>query len=128
MEGVKILVVDDEKHIGLLLREFLEDKGFEVEIAMNGEETLKKISTFKPHLTLLDIRLPDTTGIDLLKKIKQISPETEVIMVTGVLDSEIGKDALNLGAADYITKPIDLNYLYTSVLAKAISILPDLDE
>jgi len=88
---------------------------------MNCKETLEQIEKFHPDNILLDICLPDGGGISLLKRIKQKYPDIIVIMVTGLIDKEIGLQSLELGAADYITKPIDLNYLETSVLAKAIS-------
>lgn len=118
---MKILVVDNEIEVINLLLEFLRRNKYPTEKAMNCKETLEQIEKFHPDIVLLDIYLPDGGGVGLLKIIKQKYPDIIVIMVTGLIDKEIGLQSLELGAADYITKPIDLNYLETSVLAKAIS-------
>ncbi len=117
----KILIVDDEPEIRYLVREFLLAQGYETETAGDLKEAEEKIENFRPFLVLLDIRLPDGYGIDFLKKIKPKYPEIEIIMVTGLSDREIALEAIENGATDYITKPIDLNYLSTSVMAKILS-------
>ncbi|MBO8151662.1 MAG: response regulator [Candidatus Marinimicrobia bacterium] len=116
----KILIVDDEIEIIELIKDFLAYKGFDVDYAQDEKGTYEKIKTFNPDIILLDIRLPDADGIDMLKKIKEKHPEIDVIMITGVTEKDIALKALDLGAADYITKPIDLNYLETSIIAKLI--------
>ena len=117
----KILIVDDEVDIVELLEDFLLAKGYEIEKAYRQSQALVKIRDFQPDIILLDIKLPDGDGVDFLKVIKSQMPQVEVIMITGLADKEIALEALKNGAADYICKPIDLNYLSTSVLSRVIS-------
>jgi len=119
----RILVVDDEIHVVRLLRKYLASKAYEVYTAVNGLEAIEKVKEVKPHVVLLDIIMPGMGGIDTLKEIKKINPKIAVIMVTAVIDEELAKRALQLGADDYITKPLDLNYIETSVMVKMIQLL-----
>jgi DNA-binding NtrC family response regulator len=119
----KILVVDDEIHVVRLLQEFLTSKGYEVYTAMNGAEALVKVKEMKPRIVLLDIMMPGMGGIDTLKEIKKIDPNIGVIMVTAIIDEDLANRAVKLGAYDYITKPINIDYLETCVAVKMIQIL-----
>jgi DNA-binding NtrC family response regulator len=119
----KILVVDDEIHVVRLIQEFLTMKGYEVYTAADGTEAIQKVQELKPHIVLLDMIMPGIGGIDTLKEIKKIDPDIAVIMVTAVNDEELAKRAVQLGAYDYITKPINIDYLETCVLVKMIQIL-----
>jgi YesN/AraC family two-component response regulator len=119
----RILVVDDEEHIVRLLKKFLTLKEYEVYTARNGAEALEKVKEHRPHIVLLDIIMPGMGGIEVLKEIKKISPKTAVIMVTAVIDEELAKRAMHLGADDYITKPFDLERIETTVLVKVIQLL-----
>lgn len=114
----KVLVADDDPLICSLLKDFLIKKGFHPIIAISGEEALKKVSEDKPIVVLLDINMPGMDGLMALKKIKEINEHIGIIMITGVGDEHIAKEAMNLGAFDYITKPVDLNYLETCLLTK----------
>ncbi|MBO8131064.1 MAG: response regulator [Candidatus Marinimicrobia bacterium] len=116
----KILVVDDELEIIELLKEFLKERGYQVDSAQSASETYEKITSFQPDIILLDIRLPDASGIDVLKKVKELNSKIDVIMVTGVIDKKTALKAMEMGASDYVVKPIDLEYLETSILAKLI--------
>jgi two-component system response regulator AtoC len=107
----RILVVDDEPSAVELLTEFLTAKNHTVISASNGEEALCKLKEERPHLIFLDVLMPKMNGLDVLKKIREIDKEVGVIMVTAVHEEEIGRQALKLGAFDFITKPIDLEYL-----------------
>ncbi len=117
----KILIVDDEHDIVELLEDLLLHKGYNVARAFSQAEAREQIKTFKPAIILLDIKLPDGDGVDFLKEIKVDHADIDVIMITGLADKEIALRALKNGAADYITKPIDLNYLTNSVLAKVVT-------
>ncbi|MBW2183662.1 MAG: response regulator [Deltaproteobacteria bacterium] len=77
---------------------------------------------FKPHVVLLDIMMPGMGGIDVLRGIRNINPEIGVIMTTAVTNEEIAKRAMKFGAYDYITKPLDLNYLETVLMVKMIDV------
>ncbi len=109
----RILVVDDEPEIRQMLAEYLQDKGFEVLEASAGREALQRISEFGPHIVLLDIAMPGMTGVETLKRIKALPQQTAVIMVSGIEDVETARQTLALGAADYVTKPVDFQYLDT---------------
>lgn len=117
----KILIIDDEHEIVELLEDLLLHKGYNVARAFSQAEAREQIENFKPAIILLDIKLPDGDGVDLLKEIKVDHANIDVIMITGLADKEIALRALKNGAADYITKPIDLNYLTNSVLAKVVT-------
>ena len=119
----RILVVDDEMEVCDALREFLSLKKYEVETALDGRTALKKVDDFKPHIVLLDIIMPGMGGVDVLKRIRNNHPEIGIIMTTAVVDEEIAKSMIRLGAYDYITKPIDLNHLETVIMVKMIDIM-----
>ncbi len=121
----KILVVDDEVEVVRLLKDFLTSKGYEVATALNGVEALAKVREMKPDIVLLDIIMPGMGGIDTLKEIKKIDPTIAVIMVTAVVDEELANRAVKLGAFDYITKPINIDYLETCVMVKMIYVLDE---
>jgi DNA-binding response OmpR family regulator len=114
----RVLVVDDEPDTVEILREFLVGKGYEVLSASDGEEALQKLKEERPHLILLDVRLPKMNGLDVLRKVREIDTEVGVIMVTAVNEVETGRQALQMGAFDYITKPLDLKYLERSLWYK----------
>jgi len=116
----KILVVDDEIEACNALKEFLEVKGYEVHTAQDGSSALDKVRELRPHLVLLDMIMPGMHGIEVLQEIKEIDSKIGVIMVTVVTDEAQAKKALQLGAYDYITKPVDLNYLDTVVMVKIL--------
>ncbi|MDE2180369.1 MAG: response regulator [candidate division NC10 bacterium] len=116
--AARVLVVDDEPVAVELLREFLLAKGYEVITAGDGEEALRKVKEERPHLILLDVRMPKMDGLEVLRQVKAIDQEVSVIMVTGTNEEEIGRQAMALGAFDYITKPVDLPYLEQSLWYK----------
>jgi len=119
----KILVVDDERHVVRLLKEFLSSKNYEVYTAMNGMEAIEKVKEVNPHIVFLDILMPGMGGLDCLKEIMKLNPKTAVVMLTAVIDEELALRALQLGADDYITKPVDLKYIETVVMVKMIQLL-----
>jgi signal transduction histidine kinase len=102
----KILLVDDEEGIRKVLAISLADEGYEVLTADNGEEALRLFSEAVPRLVLTDIKMPGMDGVELLQQIKELSPDTEVIMMTGHGDLELAIRSLQFEAADFITKPI----------------------
>ena len=118
----RVLVVDDEPEACRALKEFLVLKGYEVQTAPDGDLALQEVNAFKPHIVLLDMNMPGMDGVEVLKEIRKIDTSIGVIMVTVVSDHERAKSTLELGAFDYITKPVDLNYLETVVLVKAVDL------
>ncbi len=119
----KILVVDDEIEACNALKEFLDLKGYDVDTALDGPTAISKIKEDQPHIVLLDMNMPVMNGTEVLKEIKKIDPNIGVIMVTVVTDHDQAKETLKLGAYDYITKPVDLDYLETVVMVKILDFL-----
>ena len=119
----KILVVDDEIEVCNALKEFLSIKGYLALTAQNGKDALSIVNEKKPHIVLLDIIMPDMSGIEILEEIKKIAPRVGVVMITAVTDEALGNKALKLGADDFITKPVDLDYLETVLMVKIVDIL-----
>jgi DNA-binding response OmpR family regulator len=119
----RVLVVDDEPVAVELLHAFLADKGLEVLTASDGEEALRQVKEHRPHLILLDVRMPKLNGLEVLKRVREIDHEVGVIMVTAVNEEETGREALKMGAFDYITKPLDLQYLERSLWLKIATML-----
>jgi signal transduction histidine kinase len=107
----KILLVDDEEDIREVLRLALADVGYDVRVAENGEEALTIFHQERPPVILTDIKMPGLDGIELLRKIKIENPDTEVIMITGHGDMDLAIKSLKFEAADFITKPINVDIL-----------------
>src|SRR5262245_13204022 len=104
----KVLIVDDEPAIRWVLAEALRGWGYETVEAGTGEATLAAIIAGQPAAILLDINLPDSSGLDLLREIKRRSPHSAVIMITAETLFENAVAALRGGADDFIGKPINL--------------------
>lgn len=111
MERASILIVEDEATQRSLLSGLLKKEGYTVGEAGNGEEALVLFKGEVFELVLLDYKLPDTDGLTLLRKFKEINPEVEVIMVTAFGSIENAVGALKAGASEYLTKPVDLDDL-----------------
>jgi len=114
----RLLIVDDEQDFRDTLIEFFQAKGFDAHGAASGLEAIRLLKVLRPHLILLDIKMPETSGIETLKRIRELDREVGIIMVTGLHDLKIGRESLKYGASDFITKPIDLHYLETSIMEK----------
>jgi signal transduction histidine kinase len=106
-----ILLVDDEEGIRKVLGISLSDSGYKVFTAKGGEEALDVFRKIRPPIVLTDIKMPGMDGIDLLQRIKDESPDTEVIMITGHGDMELAIQSLKFDATDFITKPINEDIL-----------------
>jgi DNA-binding NtrC family response regulator len=111
MSSGKILAIDDEQFIRRLILNEFSLEGFDVITAESGEEGLSLFNDHYFDLVLLDIKLPRMDGVETLRRIKEISTDTEVIMITGFGDIKSAVDCLKLGAADYVTKPFKLDEL-----------------
>jgi diguanylate cyclase (GGDEF)-like protein/PAS domain S-box-containing protein len=113
--GQRILIVDDDESARRSLRLIFEKKGYEVETAGTGREAIERAQGRFFNLALLDIRLPDMEGIELLAPLKEMHPDMAVILVTGYASLKTAVQALNDGASGYITKPLNVD----EVLSKA---------
>lgn len=118
----RLLVVDDEPEICDFLKSFFEDRDFEVQTALSGEEALKTVETFHPQVTLLDIKMGTVDGLAVLRQIKEKYPKVKVIMVTALETTDKIEEAMRLGADNYITKPLSLEYLENDVREKIASL------
>lgn len=114
----KLLIVDDEVEICEFLKSFFEDRNFKVATACSGDQALLKVSSFSPDVILLDIQMPGMDGLTVLQKVKESFPKVKVIMVTAVETQDKIEKAIRLGADNYITKPLSLDYLEKDVQDK----------
>ena len=94
----RILIVDDDESIGKVLATILEDEGYTVDIAENGEKAIKKSEEEFYNLALIDIRLPDMEGIELLTKVRDTTPKMRKIIITGYPSIQNAIEAVNRGA------------------------------
>jgi len=106
-----VLVVDDEEEVLELFRRILKKEEYIVLTANNGKEALELVDSKRPDLTILDLKLADMNGIEILRRIKRIDENIEVIIITGYGTMKTARIAMRLGAYDYITKPFDINYI-----------------
>lgn len=122
MENIQknILIVDDEADILFLLGEFLSKEGFRVLTANSGANALDKLKEFQVDLVLLDVAMPEMSGLETLSRMKKFEACPPVIMITAYRDAEKVVEAFRNGAYDCIFKPFDLKYLRKSVLAKLL--------
>ncbi|MFP4108761.1 MAG: response regulator [Desulfonatronovibrio sp.] len=102
----KILVIDDEQPTLSMFQLFLKVYGYTVFTAENGEQGLKIFEKESPAIVITDIKMPGMDGLEVLKKIKALNPQTEVIIMTGHGDVDLTIEAMNLNATDFINKPI----------------------
>ena len=102
----KLLIIDDDKDICLVLSKFLTKNDYDVDVAHRGDEGLKLLRTHDYTLILCDYRLPDFTGVEMLRKIKLLQPTTAVIIITGYSDVRTAVETFRYGANDYVTKPL----------------------
>jgi len=116
---IALLLVDDEDFFRKNVAEELAQTGYSVDSARNLQEARALLAQRTYHLALLDVRMPDGNGLDLLKEIKEHSPKTEVIMLTAFGTDEEGVRAMKQGAHDFLTKPCKLDEL-EAVLDKAL--------
>lgn len=114
----KLLVVDDEEEICDFLKTFFEEREFEVQTANSGVQALDSVQAVNPQVVLLDVHMPGMDGMSVLRQIKQRFPRVKVIMVTAIETQEKIEEAMRLGADNYITKPLSLEYLEKDVQEK----------
>ncbi|PYO42253.1 MAG: two-component system response regulator [Gemmatimonadetes bacterium] len=105
---VQILVVDDEEPIRNALKKFLAQQQFEVYAAGSGDEALQQLRRHRVSLMLCDIRMPGTSGVDLVPQALEVEPELAILMLTAVNDATSAALCMQRGAMDYLTKPIEL--------------------
>jgi DNA-binding NtrC family response regulator len=114
-----ILVVDDEADIREVLEIALADMGHRVFLAQDGKTALDLFDRHLPPIVITDIKMPVMDGIELLKRVKRQSPDTQMIMITGHGDMDLTIASLKFGAADFITKPVNVDILEMAVVKAA---------
>jgi len=122
MGKARILVVDDEIDICVATKNFLTRKGYEVFTAQTKDEALEAVKQNRPAIILLDIRLKEASGIDILKEVKKSDKDIKVVMVTALDDEENMKLAKAWGADEYVAKPFTVEYLNDVLLQKLAAI------
>jgi len=108
MMGPAVLIVDDELTLARNLGAYLERHGFEVRLASSGEDGLRQAAQYRPDIVLLDHNLPGISGLEVLQRLHAADAQTPVVMMTGFGGVELAVEAMKLGAADYLTKPVSL--------------------
>jgi len=111
MTDPKILVIDDDKSIRKIFRINLEEEGYIIDLAESGEEALRKVENQRYNLALIDIKLGDMEGTDLLESFQEKAPQMKKIIVTGFPSLQNAIQALNRGADAYILKPVKIDQL-----------------
>ncbi|MGC8936953.1 MAG: response regulator [Candidatus Methanomethylicaceae archaeon] len=110
-----VLIIDDDEDIAESLSILLKEVGFVVDTAHTGEEAIKKSKEKVYNVALIDIVLPDMTGIELLTKLEERKPKTRKIIITGFASLDNAVKALNLGADAYLIKPVDPEELIATI-------------
>jgi DNA-binding NtrC family response regulator len=117
----EILIVDDDPDIRRVLKQFLESKGYDVSAVEKGVDALRLVRSDWPQMVLLDVNMPMMNGIKVLRAVRQINKHVPILMVTGQEDLDTARECLSLGAFDYMVKPVNFEYLETSVWGKLLS-------
>lgn len=115
----KILVADDDKDAREMIKDFFTDNGFKVEMASGGKEAVKKLNSFTPDILLLDMKMPDMSGEEVLDYINNNDIDVGVIIITGFPELIENKSLLN-GIFDCLVKPFNLDYLKNTVLTTVV--------
>ena len=116
----KILIVDDNDNACYMLKSYLEEMGHDVTDSQSGADALEKVKSLKPDIMLLDIIMEGMDGMEILRRVRLSNKNIGIIMVSGVSDEKICNEALDKGADDYITKPIDFKHLNECILVDLI--------
>jgi DNA-binding NtrC family response regulator len=109
--GSTVLIVDDERTLARAVKAFLNEAGYEAEVAGDAERAVELLETLRPDVIFADVRLPGMSGIDLLRRIQEFDPAIPVIIMTAFGTIEGAVEAVKLGAFDYMKKPVDLEEL-----------------
>jgi two-component system KDP operon response regulator KdpE len=114
MNGPRILVVEDETQLRFALRRYLEESGYAVRDVEDGVSALREFASFKPDVVLLDLMLPDTSGVEICRQIRANS-ETPIVVLSALGDEKTKVQALDEGADDYLTKPFGVDELFARI-------------
>ena len=112
---MNVLVVDNEKGFASILADHLKTKSINAESVYSGRDALSSVMAFKPDVIILDIQMPDVSGVEVLTRIKESDPAIEIIVLTGNGSFDVGIECMQLGAFDYLMKPVDLDQLLETI-------------
>ena len=121
-EPIRVLVIDDEQAHAEVIAEGLERVGYECVIATSGSAGAKRIEQEEFDVVLTDLRMEDMDGLAILRKAKQESPDSEVVVITGFGDVKTAVEAIKQGAANYLTKPVAKADLLAACYASSLSL------
>lgn len=113
--NLKVLIVDDQFGIRVLLKELLQEEGYDTYEAANGEQALAVFAEETPDLVLLDMKIPVVNGMDVLKRIKKKTSTTKVVIMTAYGEPDLIEEAMASGAVAHFPKPFDVNDVLQSV-------------
>ncbi len=113
----RILIIDDDELVRKSLSEFLTAEGYEVQCAAEGDQGLRLLNEFAPDMVFLDIYMPGWSGLDVIRRVRQVNRVIPVIMITGYDNPQIARDLVLAGATDFIKKPWKLPYVLRVVEA-----------
>ncbi len=113
----RVLIVDDEPHVGSVFDDVLTDQGYVVKVVTRGSEALGLMPIFRPDVVLLDLKMPEMPGVEVLQRLCRDYPDVPVVVVTGNEDEDLARSTLSTGAFDYIHKPFHLAVLERVVAA-----------
>lgn len=111
----KLLIVDDETGIVEEVKSFFEEEGFEVHTADTGKDGIETLARVQPDVILVDMKLPDMSGLNVVKACKAASPQTKIIVNTGYVDQNVIDEAERLGRDAFLQKPFNLERLYEEI-------------
>jgi DNA-binding NtrC family response regulator len=118
MEYCRVLIIEDDESARTRLEREIKKEGFVVLSAENGRIGVEILEKERPEIVLSDLKMPEMSGMEVLKRVKEVSPATQFILMSSYGDMDTVIEALRLGAFDYIKKPIDLDLL-TQILGRA---------
>ena len=113
--NINILAVDDDKEFLTLIHDVLKDEGYEITVAESMSEAIAKVKDVLFDLIITDKNMPEPKGADLINKIKSISPDSKIIVLTGFGDVESYLELMNLGIYDYLNKPVKMSDLKITI-------------
>jgi len=114
-KDIRVLIADDEVEFASTLQTRLNLRKFKTAMTNSGEATVAAVAAEPPDVLVLDLKMPDLDGLEVLARVKGPNPDMQVIILTGHGSFEAGKEGMELGAFDYLMKPVDLNLLIAKI-------------
>ena len=116
MEKIKVMLVDDEEEFVMTLSERIQRRDFSSSVAFTGEQALQIVDDQIPDVMILDLKMPGIGGMEVLRRVKKAYPNVKVIILTGHGSEKDKKEALSLGAFDYLQKPVHIDELSRQII------------